>query len=157
VQGGKAAGNLSDRAYWPRLMAGQTVLGDLVASKATGKSAAIVAVPVRDAQGGIAGVLGSSVYLDSLSLLIKQEIDLQPKQIFWSIDATPIGALQDDPEQIFLDPFALDEPELERAVREMLTREEGVVNYRFRGKRRTVLYRKSYVSGWWYAFGHVWD
>jgi hypothetical protein len=156
VPGGAATGNLSDRGYWPRLMAGQ-VLGDLVASRATGKSAAIVAVPVRDANGAIVGALGSSVYLDSLSQLIKRELDLQPDQIFFSIDATPIGALQDDPAQIFLDPYALDEPELERAIREMLTREEGVVNYRFRGKRRTVLYRKSPVSGWWYAFGHVWD
>lgn len=157
VQGGPAAGNLSDRGYWPRLMAGQTVLGELVASRATGKSSAIVAVPVRDANGAVVGVLGSSVYLDSLSLLIKRELDLQPDQIFFSIDATPIGALQDDPAQIFLDPYALDEPELERAIREMLTREDGVVNYSFRGKRRTVLYRKSPVSGWWYAFGHVWD
>lgn len=83
--------------------------------------------------------------------------DLQPDQIFFSIDATPIGALQEDPAQIFLDPYALDEPDLERAVREMLTRDEGVVNYRFRGKERTVLYRRSPVSNWWYAFGHVWD
>ena len=157
VQSGKAAGNLSDRGYWPRLMAGQTIIGELVASRATGKSSAIVAVPVRDADGAIVGALGSSVYLDSLSLLIKREIDLQPDQIFFSIDATPIGALQDDPQQIFLDPYALDEPELEQAVREMLTRDEGVVNYRFRGKRRTVLYRKSPVTNWWYAFGHVWD
>lgn len=157
VAGGKAAGNLSDRSYWPRLMAGQTVIGELVASKATGKSSAIVAVPVRNEQGSIVGVVGSSVYLDSLSLLIKREIDLQPDQIFFSVDATPIGALQDDPEQIFLDPYAIDEPDLERAIREMLTRDEGVVNYRFRGKGRTVLYRKSPVSGWWYAFGHVWD
>jgi len=157
VQGGSAAGNLSDRPYWPRLMAGQVVLGDLVASKATGKSSAIVAVPVRGAAGDIVGVLGSSVYLDSLSLQIKRELDLPPNQIFFSIDATPIGALQDDPEQIFLDPYDLDEPDLERAITEMLTREEGVVNYRFRGKGRTVLYRKSHVSGWWYAFGRVWD
>jgi methyl-accepting chemotaxis protein len=157
VQGGRATGNLSDRPYWPRLMAGQTVIGELVASRATGKSSAIVALPVRDADGDIVGVLGSSVYLDSLSLLIRREIDLQPDQIFFSVDATPIGALQDDPTQIFLDPYALGEPELEAAIREMLTRETGVVNYRFRGKRRTVLYRKSSVSGWWYAFGHVWD
>ena len=157
VQEGRAAGNLSDRVYWPRVMAGQIVIGDLVASRATGKSSAIVATPVLDEGGAILGVLGSSVYLDSLSLRIKRELDLQPNEIFFSIDATPLGALQDDPEQIFLDPFALDEPELERAIREMLTREEGVVNYRFRGKRRTVLYRKSHVSEWWYAFGHVWD
>lgn len=157
VQGGSAAGNLSDRAYWPRLMAGQTVLGDLVASKATGKSSAIVAVPVHGLDGDIVGILGSSVYLDSLSLRIKRELELPPNQIFFSIDATPIGALQDDPEQIFLDPYDLDEPDLERAIREMLTREEGVVNYSFRGKPRTVLYRKSDVSGWWYAYGRVWD
>jgi hypothetical protein len=157
LQGGAVAGNLSDRRYWPRLMAGETVIGELVASRATGKSSAIVAVPVRDAGGSVVGAVGSSVYLDSLSLRIKREIDLQPDQIFFSVDATPLGALQDDPEQIFLDPYALNEPELERAIREMLTREEGVVNYRFRGTRRTVLYRKSPVSGWWYAFGHVWD
>jgi hypothetical protein len=113
-------------------------------------------VPVRDA-GSIVGVLGGSVYLDSLSLLIKNEIELQPNQIFFSIDATPIGALQDDPSEVFLDPFALGEPELERAIRQMLATNEGVVNYRFLGKRRTVLYRKSQVTGWWYAFGHVWD
>ena len=157
VEQGLAIGNLSDRPYWPRLIAGQMVLGDLVASKATGKSTAIVAVPIRGATGSIVGVLGGSIYLDSLSLLLKREIDLRPDLIFFSVDATPIGALQDDPEQIFLDPYALNEPELERAIREMLTREEGVVNYRFRGKGRTVLYRKSHVSGWWYAFGHVWD
>jgi hypothetical protein len=157
VDQGQAAGNLTDRAYWPRLMAGQVVMGDLVASKATGKCSAIVAVPVRGENGTIVAVLGASVYLDSLSLLLKREIDLQPNQIFFSVDATPIGALQDDPEQIFLDPYDLGEPELEAAIREMLAESEGVVNYSFRGKERTVLYRKSTVSGWWYAFGRVWD
>lgn len=157
VEQGQAAGNLSTRAYWPRLMAGHVVLGDLVASKATGKSSAIVAVPVRDENDSVVAVLGASVYLDSLSLLLKREIDLQPNQIFFSVDSTPIGALQDDPEQIFLDPYNLGEPELEAAIREMLAGSEGVVNYSFRGKRRTVLYRWSPVSGWWYAFGRVWD
>jgi hypothetical protein len=157
VQEGRAAGNLSDRPYWSRLMAGELVIGDMVASRATGRSSAIVALPVRGAGGEIVGVLGSSVYLDSLSLQLKRELDLQPNQIFFSIDATPIGGLQDDPQQIFLDPFELGEPELEDAIREMLTRREGVVNYRFRGKRRTVLYRQSDVTGWWYAFGRVWD
>ncbi|HEX6315945.1 MAG TPA: hypothetical protein VFZ73_13840 [Gemmatimonadaceae bacterium] len=156
VAQGQAAGNLSDRSYWPTLMDGHVVLGDLVASKATGKCSAIVAVPVRNENGHILAVLGASVYLDSLSLLLKREIDLQPHEIFFSVDATPIGALQDDPEEIFLDPYALDEPELEAAIREMLASSEGVVNYRFRGKRRTVLYRKSTITGWWYAFGRVW-
>jgi hypothetical protein len=157
VAQGRATGNLSDRAYWPRLMAGHVVLGDLVASKATGKSTAIVAVPIHNATGAVVGVVGSSIYLDSLSLLIKREIDLQPGLLFFSVDATPIGALQDDPDQIFLDPYNIGEPDLARAIREMLSRDEGVVNYQFRGKGRTVLYRKSNTSGWWYAFGRAWD
>ena len=77
------------------------------------------AVPVRNANGAITGVLGGSVYLESLSLRLKREIYLQPNQIFFSVNATPIGALQDDPEQTFLDPYDLDEPELERAIREI--------------------------------------
>jgi hypothetical protein len=38
-------------------------------------------------------------------------------------------------------------------MREILSREQGVVSYDFRGKRRTVLYRHSPVTDWWYAFG----
>lgn len=157
VAQGRATGNLSDRAYWPKLMAGHVVLGDLVTSKSTGKSTAIVAVPVRNATGAVVGAVGSSIYLDSLSLLIRREINLQPNQIFFSVDATPIAALQHDPEQIFSDPYSLNEPQLARAIREMLTRDNGVVNYQFRGKGRTVLYQKSPVTGWWYAFGRVGD
>ena len=157
VAQGRAAGNLSDRAYWPKLMAGHVVLGDLVASKSTGKSTAIVAVPVRNATGAVVGAVGSSIYLDSLSLLIRREIDLQPNLIFFSVDATPIAALQHDSDQIFSDPYSLNEPQLARAIREMLTRDKGVVTYQFRGKGRTVLYQKSPVTGWWYAFGRVGD
>jgi hypothetical protein len=157
VQQGKAEGNLSDRPYWPRLTAGQRVIGDLVVSRATGRSAAIVAVPVRGAEGVIVGALGSSVYLDSLSLRLKGEMDLQPHQIFFSLDATPVVGLHNDPQHIFLHPLEEGEPDLERAILEVLSREEGVVNYRFRGKQRTVLYRRSHLSGWWYAFGRVWD
>lgn len=156
VQGGKAAGNLTDRAYWPRLMAGQTVLGDLVVSKATGKPTAIVAVPIRNGAGAIVGAFGSSVYLDSLSLRIKREMDLQPDELFFAIDSTPIASVQDDPTEVFLDPFALNEPELERAIREIMRSDESVVTYTFGGKTRTVICRHSPVTAWWYCFGHVW-
>ncbi len=156
VQDGRASGNLSDRAYWPRLMAGKSVVGDLVVSKATGKCSAIVAVPVRDAGGAVVGALGTSVFLDSLSLIVRRELDLQPNEIFFSIDSTPLVALNGDSSLIFAEPLQMDEPELQRAIREMLSRDAGVVNYAFRGRRRTVLYRKSNVTGWWYAFGRVW-
>lgn len=82
VQEGQATGNLSDRPYWPRLLAGQVVIGDLVVSRATGRKVAIVAVPVRGSDNAIVGVLGASVHLDSLSARIKSEMQLAPDHLF---------------------------------------------------------------------------
>jgi hypothetical protein len=153
VAEGRAAENLSDRAYFPRVLAGHTVMGDLVVSRATGESAAIVAVPVSGRDDDVVGVLGASVHLDSLSEQISREMQLEPHYLFYSLDAEPLVGLHIDPETIFLHPLEEDDPDLERAIREMLSREEGAVSYTFRGSRRTVLYSKSPVTGWWYAFG----
>jgi methyl-accepting chemotaxis protein len=154
VQEGKASGNLTDRAYFPRLLAGKTVIGDLVVSKATSQNVMIVAVPILREDGWVIGVLGSSVYLEPLSERIRQEMDLSGNVIFYSFDATPLLAMVYDPGLIFVEPKELGE-EVERAFAEMLSHEEGAVTYTFRDKQRTVLYRKSSLTGWWYAFGVV--
>jgi hypothetical protein len=154
VQEGKASGSLADRAYFPRLLAGKTVIGDLVVSKATGKSVAIVAVPILREDGWVIGILGSSIYLEPLSERIKQEMDLTGNVIFFSFDAEPLVALNWDPALIFVEPLKL-EDEIKIAFTEMLSREQGVVTYTFRNRQRTVLYRKSPMTGWWYAFGSV--
>jgi hypothetical protein len=153
VQEGRAAGNLSDRAYWPRLMAGETVMGDLVVSRATGRNTAIVAVPVLGGDGAVMGALGASIHLDSLSARIEQEMRLDPSHLFFSLDAEPLVGLHIDPETIFLHPLEEGDPDVERAMGEILGRDEGVVSYSFRGIRRTVLFQRSPVTGWWYAFG----
>lgn len=154
VQEGRAAGNLSGRAYFPRVLTGRTVLGDLVVSKATGRSVAIVAVPVKRPDGTVAGVLGASVYLDQLSARLEKEMALDHTMIFYSFDATPLIGLDWDPHLIFSDPTKLS-PDLARAIDRMLTREEGSTRYPFRGKARTVLFRKSPLTGWWYVFGVI--
>jgi methyl-accepting chemotaxis protein len=155
VQESREAGNLSDRPYWPGLLAGQTVVGDLVISRATGRNTAIVAVPVRGDENAVVGVLGASVHLDSLSARIKQEMDLEPNHLFYSLDTEPLVGLHIDPETIFLHPLEEGDPDVDRAMQEILSHEEGFVSYTFRGKRRDVLYSKSPVTGWWYAFGVV--
>jgi hypothetical protein len=155
VQEGPADGNLSDRPYWPGLMGGETVMGDLVVSRATGRSSAIVAVPVRDHRGTVIGALGASVFLDSLSHRIRGEMNLAPHYVFYSLDPTPVVGLHIDPETIFVYPLEEEDPQLQAAILEMLGRQEGVVTYSFRGSRRTILYRRSPVTGWWYGFGFL--
>lgn len=156
LDSGRVSGSLADRPYFPRLLAGQTVLGDLVVSRSTGRNTAIVAVPVRRNDNKLAGALGCSIHLDSLSALVKQELGgLPPDLIFFSINSHPLAALNSNPGLIFLDPLTQEDPGMKEAFRTILSSKEGVVTYTFRGARRTVLYRKSPVSGWWYALGKV--
>ena len=154
AQEGRSRESLATRPYFPRVLAGQTVIGDLVVSKTTGKSVAIIAVPILRRDKSVAGALGCSVYLDKLSALLEQEMDLDSSVIFYSFDAAPLLALVWDPGLIFVEPKKLGE-EVSRAFTEMLSKEQGIVKYKFRGESRTVLYRKSPLTGWRYAFGLV--
>ena len=152
------AGDLKDRAYFSRVLKGERVVGDLVVSRSTSRNTAIVAVPVRGGGGAVVGVLGASVHLDSLGALIRREMGgLDGNLRFFAIDSTPIGALNSDPALIFTEPMKLGDEGMRNAFTEMLTRSEGAVTYTFQGRERTMLYRKSPVTGWWYAFGVVRD
>jgi hypothetical protein len=68
---------LSDRFYFPGLMAGQSVLGTLVISLSTGTRSVIVAEPVVVANQVIGGV-GISYAVDQLSLDIGRTLQLPP-------------------------------------------------------------------------------
>ena len=156
VTQGLATGSLSDRAYFPKALRGQTVLGDLVVSRSTNRNTAIVAVPIRGRGNAVTGVLGASVHLDSLGEVLKQEMGgLEERLIFFAIDSTPIGALNSDPSLIFTEPMKLGDEGMRAAFTKMLTRAEGTATYAFHGRQRTVLYRRSTVTGWWYALGIV--
>jgi hypothetical protein len=156
VQQGRARGSLAGRAYFPTVLAGRTVIGDLVVSRSTSRNTAIVAVPLRGRDGAVVGVLGASVYLDSLGAIIRREMGgLDDRMLFFAIDSMPMGALHSDPTMIFTEPMKLGDEGMRAAFTEMLSRREGSATYRFRGQRRTVLYRRSAVSGWWHALGVV--
>ena len=156
VERGRADSSLSNRPYFSRLLAGRNVIGDLVVSRSTNRNTAIIAVPVRGRDGSVVGVLGSSVHLDSLTAIVSKEIGgLDPSHIFYAIGSGGLGALNSDPRLIFTEPMKLGDEGMRRAFSEMLSGRDGMVTYTFRGSQRTVLYRKSDVSGWWYGFGVV--
>ena len=66
---GLADRKLSDRAYFPKLMAGESVCGDLVVSKSTGKKSVIIALPVKK-NDLLVGGIGASIFVDDLSQLL---------------------------------------------------------------------------------------
>ena len=155
LQDGKEPGNLSGRDYFPRVLGGETVLGSLVYSTATGKPVAIVAVPVTGPDGAVAGVLGASLYLDELSDVIRRQMGVDEGWIFYSFDHTGLVALIWDRGLIFFEPLKAGDEGLEKAFEHMLSADHGVVSYTFRDAERTVVFRKSRLTGWWYAFGVV--
>jgi hypothetical protein len=99
VEMGKTNLNLSDRAYFPRLMAGNNVLGDLVISKSTGKKSLIAAVPVKR-EGEVIGGLGTSIFLDGLSTTLAEELQLPDDMVFYATTTDNKEALHSDTELI---------------------------------------------------------
>ncbi|MFA5055565.1 MAG: hypothetical protein WC562_05260 [Dehalococcoidia bacterium] len=108
VDAGLAAGNLNDRDYFPVVMGGEVVIGDLIVSKSTGKESTVVTVPVSDG-GEIVGALGASIYLDELSQLIVDDLDLSSEMVFYAVNEDDVIALHSDAEMIMQDASEIDD------------------------------------------------
>jgi hypothetical protein len=90
VETGLAGGNLSDRDYFPRVMAGEATLGDLVVSKSTDRKSMVMTVPI-ERSGEIIGALGATIYLDDLSDLILSSLELPEDLVLYA--HTPTGQI----------------------------------------------------------------
>jgi hypothetical protein len=153
VEKGLTGLNLSDRPYFPGLMAGKEVTGDLVLSKSTGRRTAIVAVPVRK-NGRIIGALGASLSVAEISGMIDEKMGLPENVIFYAIDQEGRTSLHRVSALLFAYPSDMGSRSLAQTVKEMLTKPEGAVTYDFYGER-TIVFRKFPLTGWVYAVGIV--
>jgi C4-dicarboxylate-specific signal transduction histidine kinase len=142
--------NLKDRPYFPKVMAGETSIGELVVSRATGGNTVIVAVPVMKA-GQAVGVLGASLYLDKLAQHLKNAAPLPDGVVFYALDGKGQIALHTQEGRIFQEAAQLGSPTLTEAVRRMLTTPEGFVSYEFEGTRQKAIYHTSALTGWKFA------
>lgn len=95
VEDGPTGQSLSDRDYFPALMAGNKVIGSLVVSKATGKASMIAAVPVKTGEV-VVGAIGCSIFLEELSMRLASEIQLSNDLMFWAINQAGEVALHSD-------------------------------------------------------------
>jgi hypothetical protein len=110
VDAGLASGNLSDRAYFPRVMAGEVVIGDLIVSKSTGQKSVVATVPVMD-NGEVVGALGVSVFLEQLSQLTAADLQLSDDMVLYAVNGDGVIALHSDTALIMENSSALDVPE----------------------------------------------
>lgn len=150
VEQGLTNQNLKDRPYFPGLMAGKEIAGDLVVSKSTGKRSAIFAVPVLKS-GHVVGALGVSLGMEQVAAWIDQTIGLPKQVMFYALDGSGQIALHREAGLLFEFAAELGGPDLAAAVKTMLSQPEGIVHYKFQGADRLVIFKRSASSGWVYA------
>jgi ABC-type amino acid transport substrate-binding protein len=151
---GLAASNLMSRPYFPGVLAGNVSIGTVVVSHSTGKSTAIVAVPVID-RGAVTGVLGASVYLDELSVAMRESLDLRDPIFFFALDREGMYALNSQEERISQNAAMQDTPSATQAMQTVLSENEGSVTYASGGEQRQVIFATSPLTGWRFGLGEI--
>ena len=152
VEMGLTGQNLKDRDYFPGLMAGEKVKGSLVVSKSTGKKSLVVASPIKN-EGKVIGALGASIFLEELSEKVKGEMNFPENVVFFAINKDSETTLNWRPERVFVDPTKQGSESMTKAIKEMLAKDEGMVEYNFQGKQRKVIFRTSTMLDWRFALG----
>lgn len=136
--------NIRDRSYFPGVLAGKTSIGTIVVSKSTGKYTAIVAVPVRAGEKVI-GILGTSVYCDSLEEAIFRDFMLPEGYYAFAVDSEGMPVIDSLPQRI----FSLDE----NARPQVVGMQDGQVRYHDEGALHEAVFMTEDVTGWKVAIG----
>lgn len=147
VDKGLTGEKLSDRSYFPDLMAGKKIIGALVVSKSTGQRSAIIVVPMKRGNKVI-GAIGATLFLDKLSEQIASILDLRTDAAFFALAPNGLTALHRKTDRHFLDPRELGSETLKKAAEEMLSGDSGEATYEFDNTEKKAIYRTSPLTQW---------
>jgi hypothetical protein len=139
--------NLQDRPYFPKVLAGQDIVGNLVISKSTGEKAIIIATPVAR-QGQVIGVIGVSLSARSISQMVIDRVGMPDSLTFYALDSRGQTAIHKDPKEMFQYPSDMGAPSLKSAIQIILLQPNGMVAYRYSGVDRKAIFDTSELTGW---------
>jgi hypothetical protein len=151
---GLVSQKLNDRPYFPILMAGQRVMGDLVVSKSTGKKSIIVAVPVQR-NGKVIGGVGASIFVDDLSQALNSILKIPDDLVFYGLSPSGLTAFHRDPKLDFVDPREQKSETLKKAAEIILAEKSGEVTYEYSGTTRRMFFTTSPLTGWRIVLGRI--
>ena len=135
-------------------LTGDGVIRTLAVSDEAGKNLAVLRVPILRNNGSLAGTLGASIRLRDLSERLRSDLQLEDHMIFYAFDDASTVALAWDPDLLVTQP-AEEDDELRQVLSRMLSHEQGILRYTYRDRSKTVLYRQSAETDWWYALGVI--
>jgi hypothetical protein len=138
---------LSDRSYFPDIMAGREIIGSLVVSKSTGQRSAVIAVPMKKG-GKVIGAIGVTLFLDKLSEQIGSVLALRTDVVFFTLAPNGLTTLHKKKDRHFMDPRELGSETLKKAANEILSKNSGEVTYEFDNVTKRAIYRTSPLTQW---------
>ena len=139
--------NLGDRSYFPQLMAGKDVEGDLVVSKSTSHRSVIVATPVM-ANGKVVAAIGVSLRLRLLTQLIEKNTQLPADMYFYSMNSDALISSHRNIDRMFKHPTDIGDESLGPIFTSALAKEKGQLGYKLHGKNISAIFQKSKALGW---------
>ncbi len=137
-------GNIADRAYFKEIKGGAAaVVSEVLIAKGTGKASVILAVPIKDDQGGLRGTLLGVVDLAKLSNYIAQT----------KIGASGYAFLVDRTGKVVAHPDAKLVKEMADLsalppVKATIAKEAGVTEYEYNGDKKLAGYSFVPAAGW---------
>lgn len=144
---GMSEQNLKDRHYFPTLLSGKEVFGDLVISKSTGHRSVIIAVPVI-VNGKTVGGVGVSLRVRLLSKLVDEHMNLPSDSYFYALERDTRIVLHRKAERMFQTPSDVGDEALGEEFKRVLKDDRGAFEYTLHGNKMAAIFECSSPLKW---------
>ena len=141
--------NLKDRHYFPTLMSGKEVVGDLVVSKSTGHRSVIIAVPVVT-NGETVGGIGVSLRVRLVSDLVDEHLELPEDIYFYALERDSRIVLHRYADRMFKTPTDVGDEALGERFKSVLTQDNGTFDYTLDNKKISAIFERSPSLNWYF-------
>ncbi|HYF79810.1 MAG TPA: methyl-accepting chemotaxis protein [Symbiobacteriaceae bacterium] len=143
---------IADRDYFPVVKGGKTVISNPLIGRADGKMAAVVAVPIRNEQGQVVGILGGNIKMQAIQEMVG-EMKIGQTGYAFMIDSTGMIAAHPD-EKLILKENVLTilGGALAPLGKRMVAQEQGIQEYVYDGIDKKSAFAPVQTAGWSVAF-----
>ncbi|MCK8828389.1 methyl-accepting chemotaxis protein [Natroniella acetigena] len=136
-----ATGQASDLEYFPKAMAGETVVTDPFTSRGTGNPVSVVAAPIKD-DGEVVGVMGGTISLETTLFELVSDMGVDHRDSFSYLVNSEGQFITHPDSALVLEENIKERPELEDAADNMLNNQRGRVDYTLDGVSNYVYFQE---------------
>ncbi|MBB6216742.1 signal transduction histidine kinase [Anaerosolibacter carboniphilus] len=151
--GKRDAGNLKDRDYFHKVMAGNSVFTQPLLSKTLGRFTYIIAIPIWGEKQEVIGLLGASIDFSTLKAYVDSFRVNHKSSYSYIVDQKGYVIAHPNTDYItklnITIPSKVIPPELARNAWQVIQNEEGCIDYTFKDVKTYAYYKKiPHTDGW---------